>query len=54
MFLVLGVVPFFRSMACFVINNIVRLSRFFFGVVLLALQLPFLPFFPLLWLGLGC
>jgi hypothetical protein len=54
MFLVLGVLPFFHSMASFVINGIVKLfSRLFFLVVFLALQLPFLPFLPLLWLGLG-
>jgi hypothetical protein len=51
MFFVPGVVLFFCSLACLIINNIVRFSKFFFLVVLLALQLPSYPFSPPCGLG---
>jgi hypothetical protein len=54
MFLVSGVVPFFRNMACFVINNIVRLSKFFlFWWFFLPFNFPSYPFSPSYGLGLG-
>jgi hypothetical protein len=44
---------FFLIMACFVISNIVRFSRFFFLVIPLALQLLSCHFSPSYGLGLG-
>jgi len=44
---------FFFSMACLIINDIVKLFMIFLLGVPLGLLLPFLPFLPFLQLGLG-
>ncbi len=49
-----NVTLFFGGVVCLVISSIVKLFKLFLLVVFLALQLPFLPLFPFLWLQFGC